>query len=239
MRRERVQRVWRTIPTALLGAAAVALAATAAQAGFPGSFSANQAQQFALRFVCADAPATQCLDLDFNGFLSGIECPAPAADPVCVPDFVGGEIRGVLTVVSDNVDPGAATPAFSRVSLVFDFRIGDEAMVLADTFDEDFGVGGWFPYTEEDDAFTFDFAGGALFEQELGDLGDQILAVGQSRLGVPAGAIPVISEGIIVTSPSTSSQDALKTPTRDASAPTDETASVARYRITVRFVPLR
>lgn len=233
-----MRRNWRRIPAALLGGGALALLATAAQAGFPGTFTANQVQQFALRFVCADAPSTQCLDLDSNGFLTGLECPSPVPTPPCLPDFVGGEIRGLLTVVGDKLDPASPT-SFTRVSLVFDFRIGDEAMVLADTFQEDFGVGGWFPFTEEDDIFSFDFAGGSLFEQELGDLGEQLLAIGQSQLGVPAGAIPVIAEGIIVSSPSTASADAEKTPTRDATLPGDETASVARYRITVRFVPPR
>lgn len=220
-----------------LGALLAAVAAApAARAGFPSAADPDADQQAVLRFVCADDPAIQCLDLDPDGLSTGVECPAPAADPVCVPDFAPGEIRGTLTVLADDVSAEGG-PNDIRMTVLFDFKVGAQSFVLADTFLDK--IGGWNVVFDETEVANYLFVGGTLFQGNLAPLGSRILALAQQELGVPAGTLPVVAEGVVATTPSLDAADVRKAPGRDASAPTDGTATVARYRITVRFVPPR
>jgi hypothetical protein len=226
----------RVVAGLLLALLASLAAAPASWAGFPSLQNPNADQQAVLRFVCADAPGTQCLDQDADGVATGVECPAPAADPVCVPDFAAGEIRGTLTVLADDVSAESG-PNDIRMTVLFDFKAAGRSFVLADTFLDQ--IGGWNVVFDENEVADYLFVGGTLFQGNLAPLGAQIQAIAQTELGVPADALPVVAEGVVETTSSLDASSVRKAPGRDASDPADGTASVARYRLTIRFVPPR
>jgi len=230
----------------LLGLAAIAaaaLVAPAARAGFPGTNNLAEAERVLLRYVCSNAPQTQCVDQDpFGGGFTASECPANPA-PTCAIDYVpNAEIRALLTIVAD--DRTGETPSSDpdvRTTVILEFKIGNDSYAIADFFQEDTTVGDWFFVPSEADIFHFDFGGGALLSNRLSTLGSKLKQIGVAKLGVPSLSNPVIVEGLAespVHNGGTPKPQELETHQSNTATATDlgqPLASIARYRVTIKF----
>jgi len=223
--------------TLTLAAALAALfAAAPAGAGFPGNDFLKQDEQATYRHVCINAPQTQCVDVDdFDSLFTGTEC-SPQAPESCAVDLVPDkQIRGVLTLIADDVDP---TVPFDniRTASMLEFQIGDELFVIADTFPEGQQIGSWNPIQGENAIFEVGFGGGALFKGNLGPFKTRIEEIAAAKLGVDTNATdPVMVEGLSLSPTPTGTP---KTPPgfEDPNAHDDgPLAKVARYRVTIRF----
>lgn len=220
----------------LAAALGLTVAATPAGAGFPGNDFLKQSEQAQYRHVCKNAPATLCVSTDaFDGLFTGAEC-APAAPSSCVIDLVPDrQIRGILTLIADDVTPG---DAFSpvRTAVLLELQIGDQSYLLGDTFSENEQVGAWNPIQGENAIFEVGFGGGALFQSNLSALRNRIEAIAAAQLGVDTNATdPVIVEGLSVSPTPTGTPKTPPTFESPGAHDSDPLGKVARYRVTIRF----
>jgi hypothetical protein len=241
---------------AALGSIALVAAASPARAGFPGDLSAGEIQRSVLKYVCANAPATTCVvDSGSGEFTPETTCPAATPTPLCVVDFIpNAEIRALLTVIADDRTPAATDFGDVRTTVLLEFKIGDDSYAIADAYNPQSAIGEWFNVPTERDIYRFDFAGGALLGGSLKPLGDKLLQIGQARLGVPSTKVtPVMTEGLVATSTAAGSATPNGTPkpqeleTNQSCVPADTDAScaaaqagqplasIARYRVTIKF----
>jgi hypothetical protein len=223
-----------------LAAAAVLLCVgSAARAGFPGNGSVQQEILSSLRWVCEAEPATACVQTDGNvpPALTGAECPGGPPAP-CVVDFVpDAEIRALLTVAADDRSDVASDGQDVDVAILVEFQIGDERFVLSDFAPGGSRISGWNPLFSEDAIFAEPNLneGGVLLGASLDPLRLRIEDIARPRLGLPASGVRAVLTAEPLATPST--QPRRKSPERevDASADGDPLASVARFRVTVRF----
>ncbi|HTY16193.1 MAG TPA: hypothetical protein VMH82_00550 [Myxococcota bacterium] len=241
---------------AVLGGLALLAAATPVRAGFPGSNTAGEVQRSSLRYVCANATATQCpIDPQSGDFTPATSCPAANPTPLCVADFIpNAEIRALLTIVADDRTPAATDFGDVRAFAMLEFKIGEDSYAIADAFNPQSAVGEWFNVPTERDIYKFDFAGGALMEGSLASLRQEILKIGRARLGIPStGVMPVMLEGLVATPNTAGSATPEGTPkpqeleTNQSCVPSDTDpsctgvpagqplASIARYRVSIQF----
>jgi hypothetical protein len=228
---------------AALAAALATLAAGPARAGFPGTNNLAEAERVLLRYVCSNAPQTQCVEQDpFGGGFTASECPASPA-PTCAIDYVpNAEIRALLTVIADDRtgEPPSADPDV-RTTVMLEFKIGNDSYAIADFFQEDTTVGDWFFVPSEADIFHFDFGGGALLSNRLSTLGSKLKQIGAAHLGVPSLSNPVIVEGLAESpvhnggTPKPQELETNQSLTASGSNPGQPLASIARYRVTIKF----
>ena len=228
---------------------AIGLASSAARAGFPGTGNAGETQRSLLRYVCSNAPATQCVvDPGSGQFDPATTCGSATA--TCQVDYVANaEIRALLTVISQDRTPAVTDFADTRNTILLEFKIGNDSYAIAEAFDPQSSIGEWFNVPTERDIFRFDFAGGALLEGSLAPIRQKLLQLGRARLGVPTGnVVPVIVEGIV---PSVNTPKPQELETNQSCVPNDTDpscppvgsgpgqplASVARYRVTVKYAP--
>jgi hypothetical protein len=210
-------------------AAALALGPVPAAATAPGSLDATQREQSVLKFVCANAPAIQCVDLDSGNFtFSASECPAAPPPQECVPDFIPDvEIRGILTVILDDPTPDQTGDINVRSTVLIEFQIGDTPYVVAETFTPGQKIADWFPLADEEGALkvNLSFRSANVPFGAIVPLYTRIREIATAELGVPATALTTLRAA----DP--------KTPelTVDASGPTDTLASVGRYRVVIKF----
>lgn len=218
----------------LVAGTAAAVFATPAGAGFPGNDFLKGQEQATYRHVCTNAPATQCVATD-NDLFTGAECNPAAPDSCRVDVLPDVQIRGVLTLIADDVDPDVQFSGV-RTASVLEFQIGDESYFIADTFPSDEQVGAWNPIQRENAIFEVGFGGGALFQGNLAPTAARIEEIAAAQLGVDTNATdPVIVEGLSLSPTPTGTP---KTPPAFLD-PSDEDGGdlgkVARYRVTIRF----
>lgn len=226
--------VVRALPGPL--ALAAAIVSTPASAGFPTGDFLKQAEEARFRHVCQSSPATPCTLVDLDGLFTGAECTPPAAAS-CVIDFVPEkQLRGVLTVIADDVVP-AVPDGNIRTAVLLELQVGEETFFLADTFPEAEQIGAWNPVPGENSIFQIGFGGGALFQNNLAPLGARIEAIAAAKLGVDtATSDPVIVEGLTLSpTPTGTPKTPPDFPTAGNPAPVDALGQVARYRVTIRF----
>lgn len=229
-------------PLVVLVALGLLVSSSAARAGFPGDENAKEFQHSLLRYVCSNQAQTQCPVDPNTADLITSQCPASPA-PTCVPDYVANaEILALLTVIAD--DRTGETPSTNpdvRTTALLEFKIGNDSYAIADFFDEDTQIGDWFFVPTEKDVFHFDFSGGALLGSSLSNLRNKLLEIGRQRLAVPAsGVTPVMVEGLIPTTTQfgTPKPQELETDQSNTASSTNPQplASIARYRVTIKFV---
>jgi len=235
--------------------ASLALGAPAAHAGFPGNLTLGQTEAAVLRYVCSNAPQTRCVTVDSSsGLHDASECPANPA-PTCVLDYVpNAEIRGLLTIIADDRtgdlvgnDNHPWNPLVdgedTRTMVLLEFKIGSDSYALADFFPGQAKIGEWFSVPSEADIFQFQFGGGALLGGSLNTLGQKLEQLGQAHLGVPStNTRPVLVEGLFESSANSFGTPKPRELETDQSAVPSNTstgqplASIARYRVTIKFV---
>jgi len=240
---------------AALGGIALAAAARPARAGFPGENNAGEIQRSTLRYVCSNAPATQCPIQQDGSFTPETSCPAATPTPKCVVDFIpNAEIRALLTLIADDRTPAVTDFGDVRTSMMLEFKIGEDSYALAEAFNSQSSVGEWFNVPTERDIYQFQFAGGALLEGSLSSLRHKLLQIGQARFGVPSTSVqPVMLEGLVATDYAEGSSTPKGTPkpqeleTNQSCVPADTDpscaaaqagqplASIARYRVIIKF----
>jgi hypothetical protein len=171
-----------------------------------------------------------------TGDLVTTQCPANPA-PTCIPDAVpNAEIRALLTVISDDEAPQTVVEGETTNTVILEFKVGEDSYALADVFRPQVNIGDWFDIPHETDIYHFDFSGGALLGGTLTPLRTKLLEIGQQRLGVPASNVtPVMVEGLIPTTTQFGTPKPQELGT-DQSGPTQPLASIARYRVTIKFV---
>lgn len=145
------------------------------------------------------------------------------------------QIRGVLTLIADDTEPGNEFSPV-RTTAVLEFQIGDQSYYLGDTFSENEQVGAWNPIQSENAIYQVGFGGGALFQNNLSAMRAGIETIAAAQLGVDTTATdPVIVEGLSLSPTPTGTPKtppAFEAPNEHDSDPLGE---VARYRVTIRF----
>jgi hypothetical protein len=156
-------------------------------------------------------------------------------------DYVpNAEIRALLTIVSDDNTPGAVLAGETDNTVIVEFKIGDDSYALADFFEENQDIAFWFNVPFESDIYSFQFAGGALLNGSLANLRDKLLQIGQARLGVPTANVqPVLFEGIVPSDTPNGTPKPNELETNQSAVPNggagQPLASIARYRVTIKF----
>ncbi len=216
-------------PTRLILAFALLLPAVASQASAPGSLDARERLLATIRSVCANNPSQVCTtQLPNSAEFDPAQCPATPAPQACVFDFLpNADIRALLTVISDDPTPADTTTADVRVGVLLEFQIGEKHFVIAEQFTPGAKIADWFPIFAED-AITgvessFYATNGGF--QVGSSLGKRMVEIAVAELGVPANSIPTL----VAAEPKTPELEV------DQSGPTQETGSVARFRVTIRF----
>jgi hypothetical protein len=231
---------------ASLVALTLGLASSPARAGFPGDENAKEFQHSLLRYVCSNQTQTQCPVDPSTADLITTQCPS-SPTPSCIPDYVpNAEILALLTIIADDrtgdTPPANPSDPDVRTTAMLEFKVGSDSYAIADFFAEGTQIGDWFFVPTEKDVFHFDFSGGALLGSSLTNLRNKLLEIGRARLGVPAsGVTPVMVEGLIPTTtqfgtPKPQELETDQSLTASGSNPGQPLASIARYRVTIKFV---
>lgn len=220
-------------------AAALLLAAPVARAGFPSNGSVQEEIFSTLRWVCEAEPATACVETDgeIPPSLTGAECPGGPPAP-CVVDFVdGADLRGLLTVIADDRSDTADDGQDVDAAILFEFQIGDERFVLAEFAPAASRIAGWNPLVREDAIFAEPNLneGGVLLGGTLDALRERLEDIARPRLGLPASGVRAVLTAEPLAEPATRPQRKGADREVDASADGDPLASVARFRVTIRF----
>jgi hypothetical protein len=213
----------------LILAIALLLPAFAAQATAPGNLDARERELVRLKFVCANNTSQQCtVQLENSPEFDPDQCPATPAPRECVIDFVSPtEIRALLTLIFDDPTPDVTNVADVRITAMLEFELNGHPYVLADTYEPGARIADWFAIFGEDDIFTFEnsFRSTNVPFRGTDVLGNGLVAIGISELGIPPDSVATLREA------------AEKGPEveSDQSGATQPLASVARFRVAIRF----
>jgi hypothetical protein len=220
--------------------------ASPAHAGFPGGGTIGEIQRSLFRYVCSNNPQIVCqLDPNFGTFDPDADCGVAVPPRTCELDVVPNtDIRAALTIIADDKTPDPRPPGDGdvRTTVMLEFQIGEDRYALADFFPENTKIAEWFYVPEESDIFHFDFSGGSLLNGSLTPLRQKLEAIGKAKLGVPAtGVSAVMFPGgpsvFGLPKPQELETDASAVPSAGSAG--NPLASIARYRVTIRFAKLR
>jgi len=213
-----------------------ALLALPAAAGAPGGSGVDELERFALRHVCENDEAIQCVAKDQNGFFTGAEC---SGTTTCEAQFVpGAEIRALLTIIADDLTPTNTQTADVGITVLFEFKVGDEQYAIADHYPGGDKIIEWFLFFDEDEIYNIDMGGGHILRADLAGVNDRLVQIGQTHFGITDPVVAVIEEGRPQTSgPPPFRRAPRKSPELEAdeSAVGNPLATIARYRVTILF----
>jgi hypothetical protein len=230
------------------GLFAITLAAGAwpAHAGFPGGGTIGEIQRSTFRYVCSNNPLIVCqLDPDSGTFDPIADCGSGSPPPTCEIDVVPNtDIRAALTIIADDKTPAPRPPGDGdvRTTILLEFQIGEDRYALGDFFPENTKIAEWFYVPEESDIYHFDFSGGSLLNGSLTALRLKLEEIARAKLGLPASGVRAVMftggpSAFGLPKPRELETDASAIPSGGSSG--NPLASIARYRVTIRFARLR
>ncbi len=213
---------------------ATGLLALPAAAGAPGGADAAANEIFYLKHVCENDATTQCVATGFGG-LTGEEC---TGTTTCVPAFVpNAEIRALLTLIAHDETPNDTNDISVDVTLLFEFKVGDNTYVIADHYRAGDKIIDWFLFPDEDRIYNIDLGGGSILRADLQEVNDRLVQIAQNEFGIATPVIAVVQEGLTSSTSTPIRRAPRKSPELEAdeSAQGNGLATIARYRVTILF----